>query len=443
MSTPFAARCLFPPRASPSRACLQRTFHSSRSLYAVPGENDNSGNDIAENEKQSKWRYKKVKSIAPAGKKGDSKQLARPLPAGLKPEHFKTYTDKNKKILKEWYTPAQFAAIEAGESAVDPQDLAEQATLRDGPWAFDYLDDFAQIHPVIDKPVRAPEENYDPKLRYKNEDEIGEDFAKFIQDLPDEPTRLDYMKFRDNLRLTVGKEEAERNPRNYLAPDIPKGIPEMKKYGSTRKPGEVEIDPAMKRLMRQTGYSLDQIRRFRVKNLVTHRVVNQTKMGKIQSQYFLTVAGNGRGLLGIGEGKSTEPEDARRQAHFAAIRNAQPIPRYEDRTIFGDVKVKIGAVELELMTRPPGMYCCVSYQNTALTRFAGFGIRCQAYIFEMCRCAGISDLAARVTRSRNPMNTIKATFQALLTQRIPDEIARGLGKKLVDVRKVYYGGNVQ
>lgn len=73
---------------------------------------------------------------------------------------------------------------------------------------------------------------------------------------------------------------------------------------------------------------------------------------------------------------------------------------------------------------------------------SGFGIRCQDKIFEMCRCAGISDLAARVTRSRNPMNTIKATFQALLSQKIPDEVARGLGKKLVDVRKVYYAGNV-
>lgn len=57
-------------------------------------------------------------------------------------------------------------------------------------------------------------------------------------------------------------------------------------------------------------------------------------------------------------------------------------------------------------------------------------------------CAGINDLAARVTRSRNPMNTIKATMQALLSQKLPDEIARGLGRKLVDVRKVYYNGNV-
>ena len=60
----------------------------------------------------------------------------------------------------------------------------------------------------------------------------------------------------------------------------------------------------------------------------------------------------------------------------------------------------------------------------------------------MCRCAGIYDLGARVTRSRNHMNTIKATFKALLSQKMPEEVAKGLGKKLVDVRKVYYDGNV-
>lgn len=71
----------------------------------------------------------------------------------------------------------------------------------------------------------------------------------------------------------------------------------------------------------------------------------------------------------------------------------------------------------------------------------GFGIRCQHNVFEMARAAGISDLAAKVPRSRNKMNTVKATYAALLGQRMPDDIARGRGKKLVDVRKVYYGGN--
>jgi len=60
----------------------------------------------------------------------------------------------------------------------------------------------------------------------------------------------------------------------------------------------------------------------------------------------------------------------------------------------------------------------------------------------MCRAVGIHDLGARITRSRNPMNTIKAAYQCLLNQPDPDQIARGRGLKLVDCRKVYWGGNV-
>ena len=72
----------------------------------------------------------------------------------------------------------------------------------------------------------------------------------------------------------------------------------------------------------------------------------------------------------------------------------------------------------------------------------GFGLRVSSRIFEMCRAAGISDLSARMPRSRNPMNSVKATFEALMSQRNPEDIAIGRGKKMVDVRKVYYGGVV-
>ena len=60
----------------------------------------------------------------------------------------------------------------------------------------------------------------------------------------------------------------------------------------------------------------------------------------------------------------------------------------------------------------------------------------------MCRAAGIHDLAARVHRSRNKMNTVKAAYEALMSQRDPEEISRARGRKLVDVRKVYYAGKV-
>lgn len=84
----------------------------------------------------------------------------------------------------------------------------------------------------------------------------------------------------------------------------------------------------------------------------------------------------------------------------------------------------------------------VRINELVLTSNPGFGLRCQQYIWDMCRCAGISDMAARVTRARNPMNTVKAAYQALISQKDPEEIAKGRGKKLVDVRKVYYAGNV-
>lgn len=60
----------------------------------------------------------------------------------------------------------------------------------------------------------------------------------------------------------------------------------------------------------------------------------------------------------------------------------------------------------------------------------------------MCRCAGIHDLAATIPRSRNPMNSVKAAYKALCNQPDPEQIAMGRGRKLVDVRKVYFGGAV-
>lgn len=60
----------------------------------------------------------------------------------------------------------------------------------------------------------------------------------------------------------------------------------------------------------------------------------------------------------------------------------------------------------------------------------------------MARLAGFQDLAARMPRSRNPMNSVKACYEALTNQPDPELIAIGRGKKLVDARRVYYGGAV-
>lgn len=60
----------------------------------------------------------------------------------------------------------------------------------------------------------------------------------------------------------------------------------------------------------------------------------------------------------------------------------------------------------------------------------------------MARAAGLRDLSARTLRSRNKMNVVKATYEALMSQRMPEEVAIARGRKMVDVRKVYYEGLV-
>lgn len=371
----------------------------------------------------------------------------------VKPWHFKPLTGEQRQTLKEVYTPEQMAAIEAGEKSINRQDLASQYAFRRDPMKFQYLDDFSVIEPGVDHHVRAPVTNTDFKARFKNEEDFAEDYARFFREMPEKGSVGDWVRFLETLRVTHGRPEGELQPHSALVPDLfgpgesLEGEQKQQQEGmreSEEKNKEAEeMTDALKKLIKDTGLDQAEIRALKTKALVSHAVVNQTRLGKVRRQYCLSIAGNGNGLLGIGEAKSEESGDAVLQSKYRAIRNMQPIPRYESRTIYGDVTGKVGAVELKLMNRPPGMSSFfLRYNDMMLIIGLGFGLRCQHLIFEMCRAGGIHDLAARVDRSRNPMNTVKAAYEALMSQRNPEDIARARGKKLVDVRKVYYSGRI-
>ncbi|KAL7933484.1 hypothetical protein V8C35DRAFT_56375 [Trichoderma chlorosporum] len=198
-------------------------------------------------------------------------------------------------------------------------------------------------------------------------------------------------------------------------------------YKSAADPEDegMDDDGRYQEIKRLTGMSLRDIQSIYRKVLVTRWVTNQTRLGKVRSTSIVAIAGNGNGRLGLGIAKSTEAGLAAETAQLLAIRNMKPIRRYENRTIYGNAKAKVSGTVVELFARPPG-----------------FGLRCPHRIFEMCRASGIHDIAARMPRSKNPMNSVKAAYDALTNQVDPEEIAIGRGKKMVDVRKVYYGGNV-
>lgn len=113
-------------------------------------------------------------------------------------------------------------------------------------------------------------------------------------------------------------------------------------------------------LKQLTGMSIDEIKSIYTKVLVVRYVHNQTRLGKIRSISVMAIAGNGDGRLGLGVGKSVQQDTAERTALALAIRNMKPVRRYENRTIYGNIKSKVGGTIVELEARPPGMFLPIS-----------------------------------------------------------------------------------
>jgi len=345
-----------------------------------------------------------------------------------------------------------------------------------------YIDDFAETQPIIDKRVRHKEAP-DPHARFMNMDEFTEDLIRWADKFqdgdvtgtlkplvdfvpekykntpegqwPGEVREAAHKAFQNYLEAEVSKQalsdaddtagptdadvlqyilerstmtDNDRTVDTSLAHALPSKVPGVAGlYKNAIDPEDKGMDDigVYQDLKRRTGMSVAEILRLQSKRIVQRTVANQTRLGKVRKSSIMFVVGNGNGWLGIGEAKSTEPGIASLKARLMAIRTMQPIRRYENRTIYGSVTAKVSGTVVKMEARPPG-----------------FGLRVSHRIFEMCRAAGIHDLAARIPRSRNPMNTVKAAYWALTNQPDPDEIAMGRGKKLIDVRKVYYGGAV-
>ncbi|KAI0203104.1 37S ribosomal protein S5 [Astrocystis sublimbata] len=363
-------------------------------------------------------------------------------------KHFPSYTSEELDVLRKRYTPEQMAALEAGEAAIDPRDLTIQGRLRRDSYHLPYMDDFSRILPIVDKKPR-PHAPPPEKLRFMSAEEHANDLEKAIEGLIPKSVNFEGLEENDmaealDEKVSLNVEEAkimegdrstlvgyDKPSNSALAPALGKNL---RGIAGLSKP---TIDPEDKGLddegkhqdtKRRTGFGMQEIVMTfaKSKRLVDRFVTNQTRLGKVQRYWILAIAGNRNGRLGMGEAKSTELPTAMFKAKTLAIRNMQPIPRYENRTIYGNVEAKVGATIVQLQSRPPG-----------------FGLRASHRLFEMFRYVGIQDIAAKMPRSRNPMNSVKACFEALMSQKDPNAIALARGRKLVDCRKVYYGGRTE
>lgn len=295
------------------------------------------------------------------------------------------YNDEETELLSKRYTPTQLAAIKAAQTVIDPLDLATQGSMRTDPWRLPYLSDLSEVDPVLDHAEKIhgreiPGKKHLTKINEVERDAViaqiaNENLAKFYPDgipegkmSPEEQTKFEeaseasmtqaFFDPRTTYKTNPAAMEALADPRySVIQPDLPRLENRLAKQ-SRRLSTEEREDPRQKRLLQYMGWSKQKLRSIKTKTLVAHGVTNQTRMGKIRSMYYLTIAGNGDGLLGVGEGKSVEPDEGRKQSVMAAIRNMKPVPRYENRTIYGTLEKKVGATKVLLYSRPPGKFPC-------------------------------------------------------------------------------------
>lgn len=311
---------------------------------------------------------------------------------------------EEKEALKQHYSPEQLEALKEAERAIDPRDLITQGKMRTDHWMPRYIDDFAYIDPFLDK-KHPLEPTYAEPLREITTEEFNKKLLRKMEDprttneLFAEADKMDLSpevkKFLFKLRRwkDTDKQDYVRDILHQYVP-IPMGSPEtviddmglhpsdpfwltegpsrdqlmdprydttlqeipVMKDATVRWPTETEEqeDQDLKNLSKQTGYSQTDVQKFRIKTVFMNAVQNQTRLGKILSWYTMIIVGNGNGLLGLGEGKASDTSDARRQAVLSAFKNIKPILRYENRTIYGRIKKKVGGTTVEITAKPPG-----------------------------------------------------------------------------------------
>ena len=153
-----------------------------------------------------------------------------------------------------------------------------------------------------------------------------------------------------------------------------------------------------------------------LEKLVTiNRVAKVVKGGRQFGFTALTVVGDGAGRVGFGYGKAREVPVAIQKAMQSARRNMREVALRDD-TLHYAMVGRHGATKVYLQPASEG---------TGV--IAGGAMRA---VFE---CAGVRNVLAKSYGSRNPINVVRATINALYGVNSPERIAAKRGKSVADV----------
>lgn len=141
-----------------------------------------------------------------------------------------------------------------------------------------------------------------------------------------------------------------------------------------------------------------------------NRVSKVVKGGRRFSFNALAVVGNQEGKIGIGLGKANEVPDAIRKAIETARRSLKTVNISRKKTLPHEVIGRYKSTHVILKPATPG---------TGI--IAGEAVR------SVIEQAGIHDCLSKVTGSKNSINVVRATMDALVQLETPDMAAKKRG----------------
>lgn len=146
------------------------------------------------------------------------------------------------------------------------------------------------------------------------------------------------------------------------------------------------------------------------------RVTKVTKGGRHFRFSATVVVGNRRGLVGLGNGKANEVQEAIAKATQAANKNVVRVSLIDNRTIPHEATGKVGRAVV--LIKP-------AKEGTGV--IAGGAARA---VLEL---AGVKDIVSKSLGSNTQVNVAKATLEALKSVRTAEQIAELRGKKVEEL----------
>jgi small subunit ribosomal protein S5 len=154
---------------------------------------------------------------------------------------------------------------------------------------------------------------------------------------------------------------------------------------------------------------------FTEKLVAVNRVAKVVKGGRQFGFTALTVVGDGNGKVGFGYGKAREVPLAIQKAMEKARANMI------------SVSLKNGTLQYPLNARHGAAKVYMQPASEGTGVIAGGAMRA------VIEAVGVHNVLAKCNGSRNPINLVRATINALRSAQSPDRIAAKRGKSVADI----------